>query len=106
MSDSNDAANGAATVTETAVLTKNGATKGYKVSGGLHGVGIKCANALSETFLVTVQRDGGMWEQKFTRGVKDYDVRRIGDSAKRGTKVHFKPDSQIFPNTDLKYETL
>jgi len=85
---------------------KFGDTKGYKVSGGLHGVGIKCANALSESFHVTVQRDGGMWEQKFTRGVKDFDVRRVGDSSKRGTKVHFKPDPQIFPVPDLKYETL
>ena len=83
-----------------------GDTKGYKVSGGLHGVGIKCANALSEWFHVTVQRDGGMFEQRYARGVKEYDVRRIGDSTKRGTRVQFKPDQQIFPIPELKYETL
>jgi len=85
---------------------KFGDTKGYKVSGGLHGVGIKCANALSETFHVIVQRDGGMWDQKYERGLKVTEVTRIGDSSKRGTKVHFKPDSQIFPIPELKYETL
>jgi len=85
---------------------KFGDTKGYKVSGGLHGVGIKCANALSEAFKVTVQRDGGIFEQNFIRGVKTGDVQRLGDSTKRGTKVHFKLDPQIFPDTNLKYETL
>ncbi|HYG74257.1 MAG TPA: DNA topoisomerase (ATP-hydrolyzing) subunit B [Planctomycetota bacterium] len=85
---------------------KFGDTKGYKVSGGLHGVGIKCANALSEWFNVVVQRDGGMWEQKYHRGIRQTDVIRIGDSAKRGTKVHFKPDPQIFPIPELKFETL
>lgn len=85
---------------------KFGDTKGYKVSGGLHGVGIKCANALSEAFHVTVQRDGGVFEQKFIRGVKQGDVQRTGDSTKRGTKVHFKLDPQIFPDPNLKYETL
>jgi len=85
---------------------KFGDTKGYKVSGGLHGVGIKCANALSEWFTVQVQRDGGMWEQHYKRGVKQDEVTRVADSGKRGTKVHFKPDPDIFPNPELKYETL
>ncbi|HLX65228.1 MAG TPA: DNA topoisomerase (ATP-hydrolyzing) subunit B [Planctomycetota bacterium] len=81
-------------------------TKGYKVSGGLHGVGIKCANALSEWFLAIVWRDGGMWEQRYARGIRQGDVMRVGDSDRRGTKVHFKPDAEIFPQTDLKFETL
>ena len=85
---------------------KFGDTKGYKVSGGLHGVGIKCANALSEWFNVTVQRDGGIFEQHYARGIRQDDVTRVGDSAKRGTRVHFKPDPQIFPIPELKFETL
>jgi DNA gyrase subunit B len=85
---------------------KFGDTKGYKVSGGLHGVGIKCANALSEWFRVTVQRDGGIFEQNYIRGVRQEDVKRIGDSTKRGTRVQFKPDIQIFPVPELKFETL
>ena len=85
---------------------KFGDTKGYKVSGGLHGVGIKCANALSEWFNVTVQRDGGIFEQHYARGIRQDDVTRIGDSTKRGTRVHFKPDPQIFPVPELKFETL
>jgi DNA gyrase subunit B len=85
---------------------KFGDTKGYKVSGGLHGVGIKCANALSEWFHVVVQRDGGIFEQRYDRGKRKDDVKRIGDSTKRGTRVHFKPDPQIFPNPELKFETL
>ncbi len=85
---------------------KFGDTKGYKVSGGLHGVGIKCANALSEWFKVTVQRDGGKWYLEFHRGYRVDPVKRIGDSDRNGTKVHFKPDPQIFPITAFKYETL
>jgi DNA gyrase subunit B len=85
---------------------KFGDTKGYKVSGGLHGVGVKCANALSEWMRVTVQRDGGIFEQRFDRGVRAGDVVRHGDSAKSGTRLHFKPDPQIFPVPELKYETL
>ncbi len=85
---------------------KFGDTKGYKVSGGLHGVGIKCANALSEWFHATVQRDGGIFEQHYIRGIRQDDVKRTGDSTKRGTRVHFKPDGQIFPIPELKFETL
>ena len=85
---------------------KFGDTKGYKVSGGLHGVGVKCANALSEWMHVTVQRDGGMFEQRFNRGVRGGDVKRLGDSSKTGTRLHFKPDQQIFPVPEFKFETL
>ncbi|MFH0938353.1 MAG: DNA topoisomerase (ATP-hydrolyzing) subunit B [Planctomycetota bacterium] len=85
---------------------KFGDTKGYKVSGGLHGVGVKCANALSEWLRATVQRDGGIFEQQYCRGIRETPVQRSGDSAKTGTRLHFKPDSQIFPVLDYKYETL
>ncbi|MEI6232367.1 MAG: DNA topoisomerase (ATP-hydrolyzing) subunit B [Planctomycetota bacterium] len=95
------------------VLTKlhaggkfGGDTKGYKVSGGLHGVGVKCANALSEWFHVTVQRDGGIFEITFDRGVRKAPVARTGDSSKTGTKLHFKPDAEIFPVPEFKLETL
>ena len=85
---------------------KFGDTKGYKVSGGLHGVGVKCANALSEWLIVTVQRDGGIFQQKFDRGVRQKPVEQIGDSSKTGTRLHFKPDLEIFPQIDFKFETL
>ena len=82
-------------------------TKGYKVSGGLHGVGVKCANALSEWMHVTVQRDGGVFTQNYCRGVRQGPVERIGDSAKTGTRLHFKPDLQIFQSgIEIKFETL
>src|SRR5262249_34927524 len=83
-----------------------GETKGYKVSGGLHGVGVKCANALAEWFHATVQRDGGIFEQRYVRGIKQGDVTRIGDMIKRGTRMHLKPDPQIFPIPEYKFETL
>ncbi len=77
----------------------------YKTSGGLHGVGVSCVNALSTHTHVTVRRDGGLFEQEYHIGVPLYDVRRIGDStrAERGTSVHFKPDPAIFDET-LVYE--
>ncbi|HEY3323276.1 MAG TPA: DNA topoisomerase (ATP-hydrolyzing) subunit B [Planctomycetota bacterium] len=81
-------------------------TKGYKVSGGLHGVGVKCANALSEWLRVTVQRDGGIFEQYYDRGIRRGPVARIGDSNRTGTKIQFKPDPLIFPQPELKYEWL
>ncbi|MBI3829523.1 MAG: DNA topoisomerase (ATP-hydrolyzing) subunit B [Planctomycetes bacterium] len=81
-------------------------TKGYKTSGGLHGVGIKCVNALSEWFHVTVWRDGGAHEQWYDRGVKRGPVQRIGDSPRRGTRVQFKADAQIFGPLEYKFELL
>ena len=78
----------------------------YKVSGGLHGVGVSCVNALSEMLHVTVFRDGKTSEQEYERGVPKYSVRVIGPSDKKGTTVHFLPDKQIFPVTMYNYETI
>ena len=78
----------------------------YKVSGGLHGVGVSCVNALSTTLQVTVQRDGKVFEQEYKIGAPQYAVREIGTSDKTGTKVHFWPDASIFTTTTYKKETL
>jgi DNA gyrase subunit B len=71
----------------------------YKVSGGLHGVGVSCVNALSTRLKVTVQREGKMFEQQYHTGIPDYEVREIGVSDKTGTLVHFWPDATIFQET-------
>lgn len=68
----------------------------YKVSGGLHGVGVSCVNALSTTLQVTVNRDGKSFEQEYERGAPKYAVREVGPSTTTGTKVHFWPDTTIF----------
>ena len=73
----------------------------YKVSGGLHGVGVSCVNALSTKLLVTVEREGKIFEQEYHIGVPQYAVREIGTSDRTGTKVHFWPDGSIF--TSLVY---
>ena len=78
----------------------------YKVSGGLHGVGVSCVNALSTTLLVTVQRDGKTFEQEYERGAPKYAVRETGISDKTGTKVHFWPDKTIFTSTEYNREIL
>ncbi|HEY5750030.1 MAG TPA: DNA topoisomerase (ATP-hydrolyzing) subunit B [Chryseolinea sp.] len=78
----------------------------YKVSGGLHGVGVSCVNALSEMLHVTVYRDGKMFEQEYERGGPKYPVRVVSDSDLRGTTVRFLPDKQIFPITEYNYETI
>jgi DNA gyrase subunit B len=78
----------------------------YKVSGGLHGVGVSCVNALSTLLLATVHRQGKMYEQEYSRGVPQYPVREIGVTEKRGTIIHFKPDHEIFQVTEYKYETI
>ena len=68
----------------------------YKVSGGLHGVGVSCVNALSEKLQVTVCREGKIFEQEYHIGIPQYSVREIGQSDTTGTKVHFWPDKSIF----------
>jgi DNA gyrase subunit B len=78
----------------------------YKVSGGLHGVGVSCVNALSEMLLVTVYRDGKIFKQEYERGVPKYSVKVVGESDQRGTTVHFLPDKQIFQVNEYNYETV
>jgi len=94
------------------VMTKIGAggkfdKDSYKVSGGLHGVGVSCVNALSEHLKATVHREGKIWEQEYERGKTMYPVKTVGDSDKTGTVVTFKPDPQIFQQTlEYNYDTL
>ncbi|KAA0564579.1 DNA topoisomerase IV subunit B [Bacillus sp. CH30_1T] len=80
---------------------------GYKTSGGLHGVGASVVNALSEWLVVTIERDGTKYEQRFTKGGKpETTLEKIGKTKKSGTCIHFKPDPEIFSNTTYNYETL
>ncbi|MCY3998293.1 MAG: DNA topoisomerase (ATP-hydrolyzing) subunit B [Flavobacteriaceae bacterium] len=86
------------------VMTKIGAggkfdKNSYKVSGGLHGVGVSCVNALSEKLIAIVDRDGKQWKQVYRRGVPETDVVEIGDSITSGTQVTFYPDPEIFKET-------
>lgn len=85
---------------------KFGGDSGYKVSGGLHGVGASVVNALSEWTEVTIQRDGGIFEMKFNRGKTVESLKRIGDSNKTGTKVRFLADGTIFETLDYNFDTL
>ena len=78
----------------------------YKVSGGLHGVGVSCVNALSTRLEVEVNRDGGIFQIAFSRGNTIEPLKRVGDSDKHGTKVTFWPDGEIFPDTVYVWETL
>ena len=78
----------------------------YKVSGGLHGVGVSCVNALSTRLEVEVNRDGGVFQIAFSRGNTVEPLKRVGDSDKHGTKVTFWPDGEIFPDTVYIWETL
>lgn len=94
------------------VMTKIGAggkfdKDSYKVSGGLHGVGVSVVNALSDQLKATVYRDGKIWEQEYERGKAVYPVKSVGDTDDRGTMVTFHPDDQIFTQTiEYSYETL
>ena len=94
------------------VMTKIGAggkfdKDSYKVSGGLHGVGVSCVNALSIHLKATVYRDGKEYEQEYSQGKIKYEVREVGPSSDQGTLVTFSPDPEIFAQTtDYNYETL
>lgn len=94
------------------VMTKIGAggkfdKDSYKVSGGLHGVGVSCVNALSIHLKATVYREGKIWEQEYKQGKALYPVKSVGDSDERGTMVTFLPDPEIFAQTRVySYETL
>ncbi|MBR3614318.1 MAG: DNA topoisomerase (ATP-hydrolyzing) subunit B [Clostridia bacterium] len=85
---------------------KFGGDSGYKVSGGLHGVGASVVNALSEWTEVTIQRDGGIHQMSFERGKTVKPLTRIGDSKKTGTKVRFYADDTIFETLEYEYEVL
>ena len=78
----------------------------YKVSGGLHGVGVSCVNALSSNLKAEVRREGKIWVQEYQKGHPVYDVKVIGESDKTGTTVTFKPDDSIFLATEYNYEIL
>ncbi len=78
----------------------------YKVSGGLHGVGVSCVNALSQEFNVEIWRDGHTFEQDYSCGLPISELRKTGTSKRRGTKVHFLPDKTIFTVTEYNYDTL
>jgi len=93
------------------VLTKLNAggkfdSSSYKVSGGLHGVGVSCVNALSQELNVEIWRDEHTWEMDFSCGVATSELRQVGTSKRRGTKVHFLPDKSIFTTTEFNYDTL
>ncbi|MEM1339978.1 MAG: DNA topoisomerase (ATP-hydrolyzing) subunit B [Bacteroidota bacterium] len=94
------------------VMTKIGAggkfdKDSYKVSGGLHGVGVSCVNALSEHLKATVHREGKVWEQEYERGKTLYPVKSVGTTKRTGTEVTFHPDPTIFSQTtEYNYETL
>ncbi len=78
----------------------------YKVSGGLHGVGVSCVNALSDHMIVNVFRDGKVYQQEYSKGKPLYAVKEVGVTDKRGTKITFHPDGSIFTVTEYKYDTL
>ena len=78
----------------------------YKVSGGLHGVGVSCVNALSEELDLEIWRDGFTWEQTYSKGEPTSKLKKAGASKKRGTRVHFIPDKTIFTATEYNFDTL
>jgi DNA gyrase subunit B len=78
----------------------------YKVSGGLHGVGVSCVNALSSLLELEIWRDGAVWEQSYSEGGPTSKLKKTGTTKKRGTKIHFVPDASIFTVTEYNYDTL
>lgn len=83
-----------------------GDESGYKVSGGLHGVGASVVNALSDHTVAEVHRDGGRYIQEYKRGKKQADVKKVGSSDKNGTIIRFQPDGTIFQSTEFSYERI
>jgi DNA gyrase subunit B len=81
-------------------------TNAYKVSGGLHGVGVSCVNFLSEELHLEIWRDGLTYEQEYVRGIPAAPLKQTGKTRKRGTKITFKPDSQIFDTTEFSFDKL
>ena len=79
---------------------------GYKISGGLHGVGLSCVNALASKLIVEVQQNGNVYYQEYVRGVPQFDLKVIGKTDKTGTKVTFYPDDQIFETIEFDYDNL
>ena len=80
--------------------------EGYKISGGLHGVGLSCVNALSEYLKVEVFQNGNKYVQEYKRGIPLYPLKIDGTTLSRGTTVTFKPDDMIFETTDFNYESM
>ncbi|MBI4948226.1 DNA topoisomerase (ATP-hydrolyzing) subunit B [Candidatus Berkelbacteria bacterium] len=80
--------------------------EGYKVSGGLHGVGSSVVNALSETLKAEVYKDGKIYQQEYTRGKPNYQVKAVGETSKNGTKITFLPDTEIFPKIQFSRKTI
>jgi len=78
----------------------------YKVSGGLHGVGVSCVNALSTLLRATVYREGKIFQQEYSCGKPLYDVKVVGESTSNGTLIYFEPDASIFTITEYKFDTL
>jgi len=79
----------------------------YQVSGGLHGVGAKCVNAVSEWFVAEVRREGKIHQMSFSRGITTQELKIVGDASSTGTKITFMPDDQIFEETrEFKFELL
>jgi DNA gyrase subunit B len=81
-------------------------TSTYKVSGGLHGVGVSVVNALSHELDLEIWRDGFVWEQEYSKGEPTTKLKKTGNTKKRGTKVHFLPDKEIFATTEYNFDTL
>lgn len=98
------------TAAETAYTVLHAGAKfgggGYKVSGGLHGVGASVVNALSEWLILEIKREGGVYKQRYSRGIPQCELLRIGESKETGTHVRFKPDPEIFEDVVFSHETL